>query len=72
MSLPLIQGSKSEWALMKAHEWETVPPTVNPKQAIVRNYDSSGDLRFGAQIAANKPWQALKATEALTALCSKL
>ncbi|PGH28170.1 tRNA-dihydrouridine synthase 3 [Polytolypa hystricis UAMH7299] len=72
MSLSLIQGNKSEWALMKAHESEILPPSANPKQTIVQDYDNARDLKFGAQIAANKPWQALKATEALTALCPNL
>ncbi|KAL1986457.1 hypothetical protein VTN96DRAFT_6377 [Rasamsonia emersonii] len=72
MSMPLIQGSKSEWALMKAHESEMKPPTVSSKANIVKGYDNSRDFRFGAQIAANKPWQALKATEVLTALCPHL
>ena len=48
MSLPLLQGQKSEWALLRAHASE-VP-------------------NFGAQICANKPWQAVKAVEAITAL----
>lgn len=65
MSMPLIQGSKSEWALMKAHEAEMRPPTVS-RENVVKGYDNSKDLRFGAQIAANKPWQALKATEMLS------
>ncbi|KGM91725.1 tRNA-dihydrouridine synthase 3 [Paracoccidioides brasiliensis Pb18] len=72
MSMNLVQGSKSEWALMKAHESETLPPTVNPNQTIVKDYDNSRDLKFGAQITGNKPWVALKATEALTALCPQL
>lgn len=71
MSVPLIQGSKSEWALMKAHEAETRSPTVNPNN-IVTDYDNARDLKFGAQIAGNKPWQAVKATEVLTALCPHL
>ncbi|KAJ5245332.1 hypothetical protein N7489_005428 [Penicillium chrysogenum] len=66
MSMPLIQGSKSEWTLLKAHESEMAPPTVIPGDNIVQGYDNSKDCRFGAQIAANKPWQALKATEVLS------
>lgn len=72
MSLPLMQGTKGEWALMKAHESEVLPPSVNPNQNIVTDYDQSRDMKFGAQIAASKPWQALKATEILTSLCPHL
>lgn len=72
MSLPLIQGQNSEWALMKAHESETVSPNYQPPEDIIVNYDNARDLRFGAQIAANKPWQSLKATEFLTKLCPYL
>ena len=70
MSLPLLQGQRSEWALIKAHESEIQPPTLTSKSNIVYdyNYNPSTDLRFGAQIAANKPWVALKATEILTSL----
>ncbi|KAF8846799.1 tRNA-dihydrouridine(47) synthase [NAD(P)(+)] [Acephala macrosclerotiorum] len=64
MSLPLIQGQKSEWALMKAHESEISPPRYTPT-SIVQGYDNSRDLKFGAQISANKPWQALKAAEVM-------
>lgn len=66
MSMPLIQGAKSEWTLLKAHESEMAPPSVTPGENIVQGYDNSKDSRFGAQIAANKPWQALKATEVLS------
>ncbi|KAF3481283.1 tRNA-dihydrouridine(47) synthase [Arthroderma uncinatum] len=72
MSVPLIQGTKGEWALMKAHESEILPPTISPKQPVVQGYEHSRDMRFGAQIAGNRPWQALKATEILTALCPHL
>jgi tRNA-dihydrouridine synthase 3 len=76
MSLPLIQGHRPEWALLKAHESEIQPPTFSASTGtkskananIVYDYDQSHDLRFGAQIAANKPWVALKATEILTTL----
>ena len=72
MSLPLIQGQKSEWALMRAHESEATPPAYQPSDPVVKEYNNAEDLKFGAQIAANKPWQALKATEVLTQLCPYL
>lgn len=78
MSLPLIQGQKSEWALMRAHASEALPPAHSPvlpsstETVQSHGYDNSTDLKFGAQIAANKPWQALKATEILTTLCPSL
>lgn len=71
MSLPLLQGEKQEWALLKAHESEILPPKYTPK-SIINNYDNSKDLKFGAQIAGNKPWLTLKTTEAITALCPSL
>lgn len=72
MSLPLIQGQKSEWALMRAHESEANPPAYQPSDPVVKDYDNAKDFKFGAQIAANKPWQAVKATEILTELCPYL
>lgn len=64
--LPLVQGQKADWAIMRAHESELAPPRVNPRPPIVQGYDNSKDLKFGAQIAANAPWVALKAAEALS------
>jgi tRNA-dihydrouridine synthase 3 len=73
MAFPLIQGQKSEWALMKAHESEITPPLYTSKSNyIVQGYDNSKDLKFGAQIAANKPWHALKAAEILSTLVPHL
>jgi tRNA-dihydrouridine synthase 3 len=67
MGMPLVQGQKGEWALMKAHETEiTSPRFTPPSNTIVKNYDNSKDFKFGAQISANQPWLAIKATEALT------
>ena len=73
MSLPLLQGQKSEWALLKAYESDVQPPTFTMKgrENIVFDYDQQMDLCFGAQIAANKPWLAIKATEVLTTLLPK-
>ena len=68
MSLPLLQGHKPEWALIKAHESEIQPPTFTVGKNIIYDYDHSKDLRFGAQIAGNKPWVCVKATEVLTSL----
>jgi len=67
MSTPLIQGQKSEWALMKAHESEISPPRYTPT-SIVQGYDNSKDLKFATQISASKPWQAIKAAEVMAKL----
>ncbi|PSN71631.1 tRNA-dihydrouridine synthase-like protein 3 [Corynespora cassiicola Philippines] len=72
MGLPLIQGEKSEWALMKAHESETASPKFESKNTVVQGYDNSRDLKFGVQIAANKPWLATKTVEVITALCPQV
>lgn len=68
MGLPLIQGEKGEWALVKAHRDELAPPKYTPR-SIIAEYDNSKDSRFGVQLAGNKPWNVLKATEVLTANC---
>ena len=77
MSLPLLSGTRAEWALLKAHESEIQPPTfisndtvsqLPSKRNIVYDYDHSADLQFGAQVSANKPWLAVKTTEVLSAL----
>ncbi|RAL67904.1 hypothetical protein DID88_008629 [Monilinia fructigena] len=73
MSTPLFQGTKGEWALMKAHESEITPPRVHPNSSsVVKNYDNSKDLKFGTQISANKPLQAIKAAEILSRLVPHL
>jgi tRNA-dihydrouridine synthase 3 len=72
MGMPLIQGERGEWALMKAHESEIAAPRFQGKGTVVQGYDNATDLRFGAQIAANKPWLANKTVEVLTDNCPKL
>jgi tRNA-dihydrouridine synthase 3 len=72
MGMPLIQGERGEWALMKAHESETSPPKFLQKNTVVQGYDNASDMKFGAQIAANKPWLAAKTVEVLTDNCPRL
>jgi tRNA-dihydrouridine synthase 3 len=73
MTLPLIQGGKSEWSLMKAHESEISPPRFTPKVgSVVQGYEHAKDLKFGAQISSHALWQACKATEVMTRLVPHL
>ncbi|KAK4465631.1 hypothetical protein QBC42DRAFT_294133 [Cladorrhinum samala] len=64
LGLPLLQGQKADWALMKAHESEITPPCFDGPP--IEGYDNSKDLKFSVQIAANVPWVAVKTTETLT------
>ena len=64
--LDLLQGNKSDWTLMRAHEIEARPPSLSPDAPVVQSYDNARDTRFGVQIAAHTPWIAIKAAEALT------
>lgn len=66
VGMHVLQGQKSEWALLKAHESETLPPRFNNTSAATAGYDNSRDLKFSAQIAANQPWVAVKTTQAIT------
>ncbi len=67
LGLPLLQGQKADWTLMRAHETELTPPRFEPSGgSVIQGYDNSKDLKFGVQIAANVPWVAVKATEALS------
>jgi tRNA-dihydrouridine synthase 3 len=72
MGMPLVQGERGEWALMKAHESEISAPKFLGKGSVVQGYDNATDMKFGAQIAANKPWLAAKTVEVLTEYCPKL
>lgn len=72
LGLPLVQGTKADWTLMRAHESEVAPPRVNPSIVFEPGYDNSRDLRFGAQISANAPWAAVKSADVLSRYCPRL
>lgn len=73
MGMPLVQGTKADWTLMKAHESELAPPRIAPgKVPIFDDYNNSRDIRFGAQISASQPWVAVKAADALNRYCPHL
>ncbi|KAI9171704.1 tRNA-dihydrouridine(47) synthase [NAD(P)(+)] [Paramyrothecium foliicola] len=74
MGMPLLQGTKADWTLLKVHESELAPPKFNPssKSLLFPDYDNSRDIKFAAQIAANAPWVATKAADALSRFCPHL
>ncbi|KAF4592003.1 tRNA-dihydrouridine synthase 3 [Ophiocordyceps camponoti-floridani] len=73
MSLPLLQGSKADWTLLRAHESEMTPPRFDPSRTIVfDNYVNADDVKFGAQISGNQPWAVTKAADALQRFCPRL
>lgn len=73
MGMPLLQGTKADWTLLKAHESELTPPKMSPGRIpIFDDYDNSRDLKFGAQISASTPWVATKAANILSRHCPHL
>ncbi|RDA92894.1 hypothetical protein CP533_3868 [Ophiocordyceps camponoti-saundersi (nom. inval.)] len=75
MSFPLLQGSKADWTLLKAHESEMKPPRFEPgggRSFVFDDYDNSQDVKFGAQISGNQPWMTIKAADALNRFCPRL
>ncbi|KAK8927413.1 hypothetical protein H634G_05307 [Metarhizium anisopliae BRIP 53293] len=74
MGMPLLQGTKADWTLLKAHESEIQPPAFKPSSNnyVFENYDNSRDLRFGAQISGNQPWIVTKAADVLNRYCPHL
>ncbi|RDA86530.1 hypothetical protein CP532_1913 [Ophiocordyceps camponoti-leonardi (nom. inval.)] len=75
MSLPLVQGSKADWTLLKAHESEMTPPRFDPgagRSFVFDDYDNASDVKFGAQISGNQPWMTTKAADALNRFCPRL
>ncbi|OAA61531.1 tRNA-dihydrouridine synthase 3 [Cordyceps fumosorosea ARSEF 2679] len=69
LGMPLLQGVKADWTLMKAHESELAPPRY---EGTVPLYDNSRDLRFGAQISGSAHWVTTKAASALARFCPHL
>ncbi|CAK7203412.1 tRNA-dihydrouridine synthase 3 [Sporothrix eucalyptigena] len=76
LGVDMVNGKQPEWALLKAHASELTPPRFTPSPTAPKNvvvdYDNARDFKFGAQIAANQPWMAIKATEAMTRLLPHL
>ncbi|TQV98679.1 hypothetical protein V2A60_007612 [Cordyceps javanica] len=69
LGMPLLQGVKADWTLMKAHESEIAPPRYS---GTVPLYDHARDLRFGAQISGSAHWVTTKAASALARFCPHL
>ncbi|KAM3563597.1 hypothetical protein MY1884_001178 [Beauveria asiatica] len=69
LGMPLLQGVKADWTLMKAHESEIAPPAYSGKIPL---YDNTRDLRFGAQISGSAHWVTTKAASALARFCPHL
>jgi len=66
MGQGLLQGTKVDWTLLRAHETEISPPKINFDTAnIVQGYDHARDLKYGVQISANQPWIATKTADIL-------
>ncbi|KAG5929609.1 hypothetical protein E4U42_005314 [Claviceps africana] len=74
MSMPLLQGTKADWTLLKAHESEISPPAFRPggTNFVFDDYDHARDVKFGAQISGNQPWIVTKAADVLNRFCPKL
>lgn len=73
MGMPLIQGTKADWTLLKVHDSELTPPKMKSGAVpIFDNYDHSRDIKFGAQISGSQHWVVTKAADALNRYCPHL
>lgn len=73
LGMPLLQGSKPDWTLMRAHKSEITPPKMNPGAIpLFDDYDNSRDLKFGAQISGSAHWVVTKAADVLNRYCPHL
>lgn len=73
MGMPLVQGTKADWTLLKVHESELTPPKLNPGAVpVFDDYDNKKDLKFGAQISGSNHWVVTKAADVLNRYCPHL
>ncbi|UKZ75375.1 hypothetical protein TrVFT333_003058 [Trichoderma virens FT-333] len=73
LGMPLLQGSKPDWTLMRAHKSEITPPKMNPGAIpLFDDYNHSRDLKFGAQISGSAHWVVTKAADVLSRYCPHL
>ncbi|KAL7961992.1 FMN-linked oxidoreductase [Trichoderma compactum] len=73
LGMPLLQGSKPDWTLMRAHRSEVTPPKMNPGAIpLFDDYNHSRDLKFGAQISGSAHWVVTKAADVLNRYCPHL
>ncbi|KAL7791322.1 hypothetical protein V8C37DRAFT_159544 [Trichoderma ceciliae] len=73
LGMPLLQGSKPDWTLMRAHKSEITPPKMSPGAIpLFDDYNHSRDLKFGAQISGSAHWVVTKAADALNRFCPHL
>ncbi|KAH7155517.1 hypothetical protein B0J13DRAFT_545748 [Dactylonectria estremocensis] len=73
MGMPLIQGNKADWTLLKVHDSELSAPKLNPGSVpVFDDYDHKLDLKFGAQISASNYWVVTKAADVLNRYCPHL
>lgn len=73
MGMPLIQGTKSDWTLLKVHDSELTAPKFNPGSVpVFEDYDHKVDLKFGAQISGSNYWVVTKAADVLNRYCPHL
>ncbi|KPM40690.1 tRNA-dihydrouridine(47) synthase [NAD(P)(+)] [Neonectria ditissima] len=73
MGLPLVQGTRADWTLLKVHDSELTPPKFNPGSVpVFDNYNHKQDIKFGAQISGSNYWVVTKSADILNRYCPHL